>query len=324
MKKIFLFLSLLSSVSWGQSTSGFSNSGAATVNRVTNSERPSVPTTPASASGPAVYNSAQVAQQGNQQAGQSAQMIGTALTTTGTVMAASCCSKGCCPRAIALIVMGTLAQMQAGKHRQSAGEAGGTMIDTYGYDHGGDPSDPNLDRGGGGDTNFGTIAGGVAKDLNKKGVDVKFDSAKNKFVLPNGKTLGPDDVSSAASMSTAGLSKSDIDSVMSQVASAEKQAADKIKTVVPSFGYEEGGGGGGGAYGGGGKSAQEVTYQYAGNPRDPTSVDSKGAVSGLTKDYNGAPIGISNDSIFRMMTRRYQLKERQESFFNGSELSLQK
>ena len=36
---------------------------------------------------------------------------------------------------------------------------------------------------------------------------------------------------------------------------------------------------------------------------------------GLTKNFNGDPIGVASDSIFEMMSRRYNLKNTQKTFF---------
>ena len=34
----------------------------------------------------------------------------------------------------------------------------------------------------------------------------------------------------------------------------------------------------------------------------------------MTKNFNGEPIGVSADSLFDMMNRRYSLKANQETF----------
>ena len=39
-------------------------------------------------------------------------------------------------------------------------------------------------------------------------------------------------------------------------------------------------------------------------------------VAGLTSKYNGENIGVAADDIFMMVTRRYQLKNQQDSFIS--------
>jgi hypothetical protein len=46
--------------------------------------------------------------------------------------------------------------------------------------------------------------------------------------------------------------------------------------------------------------------------------------AGMSKNYNGEPIGVAADSIFLMMNRRYKVKESQDSFFGIGDFNLKK
>lgn len=286
---------------------------------------------PKANTGPSIHDASRMAQQQNDNAGKSASNIGTMLTVTGGAIAAMSCpqphGQAMCRVGIGMVVMGGLAMMQAGQHGGTSAGAGYSGSATDGM--GGLYNDGYSDGNKVGNSDFGTFddyGAKVAKDLAKKGVPVKFDSASKKFVLPDGKKIGAEDVSSPGAMAAAGFSASDIAAVQGKLAAIEKDVMEKNKLSVPAFGYEEGGGGGG--FGSGGVTSGSGAYGSAETAvaadRGISSINAKAEAQGLSKNYNGEPIGVANDSIFNMMTRRYKLKDKQDAFFLGNELVLQK
>jgi hypothetical protein len=69
-------------------------------------------------------------------------------------------------------------------------------------------------------------------------------------------------------------------------------------------------------------SANEIDQNnrngVGGGTRKPSNVNK---VAGLTKNFNGEKIGVAAENIFNMMTRRYKTKEKQDSFFDPSDLT---
>ena len=95
----------------------------------------------------------------------------------------------------------------------------------------------------------------------------------------------------------------------------------KIGAATEATGFDDGGGSGAGSTASSSDSGAgyaPVAAAPVGVVRDPSSL------AGMQKNYNGEPIGVAADSIFLMMNRRYKVKESQESFFNESDLLLQK
>ncbi len=272
---------------------------------------------------PSIYDSAAKVQKENQKGQKQAQMISMALNSAGMRMVAACCGGDChstCRTGIALIVMGGLASMQAKGEGKTANQAGMTMGATDAFGEGYN----NGKTVGASGSGFSQIGDEMAKTFADKKIPVTFDG--KKFVGRDGKKLGPEDEMSASSMAGAGLSKDQIASISAEVSKANKAAEDKIKLTTPNFGFSEGGGGG--AYGKGGSGGDSGADGANGLGRAGqatlSSINSKAATSGLTKDYHGDPIGVSNDSIFSMMTKRYQLKDHQDSFIISSPAAVQK
>lgn len=147
----------------------------------------------------------------------------------------------------------------------------------------------------------------VKENLSKGGFTVDVESGKIKG--PNGEM----DLNDPASLE-AGLGSDAYAKVMSQAKEIEKNAKNKVDQIkIANVSADDGGAGGvgsiapaegysqDGAEGGGGSYAKT-------DERNP-------ATAGLTKNFNGEPIGVAADSIFAMMSRRYQLKNNQKTFF---------
>ena len=173
------------------------------------------------------------------------------------------------------------------------------------------------------------IASGMAFGTSRMDADpatgFAYDPKTNTVTTMDGKKIKGKDLTSPSAMAAAGFSKSMIDSV----SEAQKSLEEKANKKMDKYGLnkmvngEEGGGGGGGSGGSGGRSGEGNTADYQlpkesasklGIDRDPAQV------AGMQKDFNGEPIGVSADSIFRMMTRRYKVKESQSSFLDDSAL----
>lgn len=264
----------------------------------------------------------------------SGQMLNTAMGAINLSLAAACassCPKGsCCPMSPLYLLMGlqNIAQSKAqgGTAGQASRTVGQTDIGTSGYD----PEavkklekDLDLKKG------LDFVASVTNADLTK--APFSYNPATQTVTAPNGKTLKAKDVNSPEAMAAAGVSQGIIDGVSAateqNLALAMKKVAKYMKTPVNGEEYASGGGGsasdgsstsaasaGAGAGSGSGSGAREGL----GVDRDPAQV------AGMQKNYHGEPIGVSADSIFNMMTRRYRTKDSQNSFLDESELLIQK
>lgn len=293
-----------------------------------------------SPSGPSVNDSADKTSDSNSMGQAMSYLTGGMFLTMGyqDIKTGTSCSPSPCSALIAKgvfeVMLGMLSMAQGKAHGKAAGQAGSTGFNTDGFgDLGGNSSnepygldDPNnpLNK----DPQFAAIKGNISK-LEQMGVlDSKTGTAK-----VGGKTYKASDFASKESMAAAGLPPGAIAGLMELSGNLEKKAKekyDKLKlgAMTAANGYEEGGGGGGGGGFGAGSGSSDDMGSSAGLGggglgagafnRDPANL------AGMQKNYNGEPIGVAADSIFLMMTRRYKVKESQESFFTDAELALQK
>jgi hypothetical protein len=144
---------------------------------------------------------------------------------------------------------------------------------------------------------------------------IKVDPNSGIVSLKDGKTIDPND---PASMS-AGLGGEGTSDLMKKVSGIEKDALAKVDQIKKSdiadaFGLS-GAAGDGTILGEGGYGMGDDGSGLAGKNR----LRKPAQVTGLTKNFNGDPIGVSGDDIFGMMKRRYILKSNQKTFF-GPEL----
>lgn len=233
-----------------------------------------------------------------------------------------------------MVGMGLTNIAQGGDHSGAAGSAGITGFQTDGF--GGlsgtgssgveNPYDSLTSK----DPTYNKVPD-TLKSLEKQGI---YDPKMGTFKVGD-KTYKASDFSSQAAMAAAGFPAGMIAGAMDAMSEAEKKAlakVDKVKigAATAANGYEEGGGGGGAGFDNG-ASGGDGSSDYAGTgaggragagkfglDRDPSSL------AGMSKNYNGEPIGVAADSIFLMMSRRYKVKESQESFFGPGDLALQK
>jgi hypothetical protein len=241
-------------------------------------------------------------------------------------LVSSCCgSGGCgggCHAGWVMIGMGALAQMQSNEHGNVAGGSGLTAGDTNGYNA--TPDSGSYNNGHTVSTDYGkTGFGAVAGKLSKISANGYTGTVENgKLVLPDGTKVSASDLSSPEAMSSAGLPKDAIAIISSELAKAQKLAAEKSKMTIPNFGTEDGAGGS--ATGLKAASPNAAAGLAGSGQAALASMNAHADVAGLSKDYHGEPIGIANDSIFTMMTRRYQLKERQDNFILRSPAAIKK
>lgn len=258
-----------------------------------------------------------------------AQMVSIGFMVAGAAAAATCGAPPGppCPYAPYLFAAGAIAGMVSQSNAKTKKQAGVTGIGTDGWGNGGyDPFDPygrddvskltpaELDQ-------LKAAQNAMQALTSEKGLNgIKFDSKAGKITGADGKVFKVSDFDSPASMKAAGFSDSVIKGLMDKAAKLEAEALAKVGGVAAS-GFQDGGGGapsslsaGTGVDDGSEKSGGGGGRGGARNPAAGTGV------AGLSKDYNGDPIGVAQDELFLMMTRRYKVKEKQDSFFSEAEL----
>ncbi len=285
---------------------------------------------------PSVKNGADQSKSGNGMAqalnyitGGAEVVMGGYMIKTGTASCPSC-NVPLIGMGVMMVSMGLTNIAQGSDHGGAAGSAGVTGFQTDGFggltDAGSTSNDPYV-KAALTDPNYKAV-GSTLKQLEAQGV---YNPKTGEFKVGD-KTYKSSDFGSAGSMAAAGLPQGMIDGAMAANADAEKKALAKLEKVkvgasTAANGYEEGGGGGGGGAIAGAADDGSSAYAGAGGgkglgktglERDPSSL------AGMSKNYNGEPIGVAADSIFLMMSRRYKVKESQESFFSPADLALQK
>ncbi|MFN8846362.1 MAG: hypothetical protein ACK5V3_00425 [Bdellovibrionales bacterium] len=150
-----------------------------------------------------------------------------------------------------------------------------------------------------------------AKQL-AKNHGIQIDPNSGIVRTSDGKVI---DTSDPSSMSAA-LGGEEFGKLMAEVKGLEDAALKKVEQVKATAADYGVGGGASISIGEAGYD-DETGVGVAGaaglgtgkNARKPAQV------SGLTKNFNGDPIGVAGDSIFMMMSRRYKLKSNQKTFF---------
>lgn len=154
----------------------------------------------------------------------------------------------------------------------------------------------------------------------------KFDQERGIVTDPTGKTFSAQTFSSPESMKAAGFSGSQIQGFMAEKAKTEQAINAKVAAAADGtdmFGGEIGGSGGSGgtissassadgAYGTGvGGAGLNGKNSGLGIDRDPAQV------AGMSKNLGNDRIGVSGDSLFDMIDRRYELHNKNGSFLPG-------
>jgi hypothetical protein len=142
---------------------------------------------------------------------------------------------------------------------------------------------------------------------------IQVDPKSGKVRTSDGKEIDPNDPGSmAAAMGGEQFSK-----MMNEVKKLEGEALAKVEQVkATAADYGVGGGGASISLAEAGfeEGTGEGVAGAAGGLGAGKKARKPAQVSGLTKNFNGDPIGVAGDSIFMMMSRRYKLKSNQKSF----------
>lgn len=304
------------------------------------------PTTVSSSSAsPNMQNSANTSSGQNSSAKTISTVIGVANIGMGAVkmseFAASCsgagatCQYGLLAQGILHFAMGAQSFMQAKNHAGAAYQSGLTGVDTSAWNNPfGDPNsnsntdDTTKDKDVTAVVNTGKF-NEIKKALTTTGINgVRLDPKTGKITDSNtGKTYDSTALGSAQGMADAGFASGDIASAMEASSKAEKAAMKKlgltegIGAATATNGYTDDGGSGGTMSG----KAGDITVDGSGGRRGLASSGAgvkipSNQIAGLSKNFNGERIGVSAENIFNMMARRYKTKEKQNSFFDPSEL----
>jgi hypothetical protein len=238
-----------------------------------------------------------------------------------------------CAVAALFTAMGIMSMKQAKANGQKAGESYNTadLSDAYGtgnYNSGSaSSSDPDYQSNASVGSSYMKKAEAGLSSLKTQGL---VNSSATKITSPDGKSYNVSDLSSASGMASAGIPQGAIDAAMATSKDIEKKALEKVKigALTKAQGYDEGSGGGGGSrYPSGDGSSGSGAYPGYAGARGSSSLldkDNSRLAAGMSKNYNGEPIGVAADSIFLMMSRRYKVKESQDSFFGASDIDLKK
>jgi hypothetical protein len=142
-----------------------------------------------------------------------------------------------------------------------------------------------------------------------------FDPKKGTATTPSGKKLPANLTSSADAMRAAGGSESQIKDMQSKMAGIMQAAEQKAKgaDATPSMFSDGGSGGGAAPRASAGVDGFATGYgmparEFMGINRDPAQV------AGLKKNLQDTPIGVSADSTWDMINRRYQLHQSKGAF----------
>lgn len=141
---------------------------------------------------------------------------------------------------------------------------------------------------------------------------VKINPKAGTVTTEDGKVYSQQDISSAAAMSAAGLNPSVLSNIKAEIKkitdNVEKKSADGAMEGDVVVGTQKDGSGSGNI------PNFDGVARGAGinSSRDPAT-----EVAGLTKNYNGELIGVSADSLFSIIDRRYKLHNEKGSFLSG-------
>ncbi|QDK39169.1 hypothetical protein [Bdellovibrio sp. NC01] len=318
-KKAFVFGMVGLMVSTALATTTSSNSGSDGVENGTTT----------TSTTPAVTDSANQSSSGNGLAQAVNYVTGGAEVVMGGVMiktGSASHNYGEVAMGVLMVSMGLTNIAQGSDHGAAASSADTTGFQTDGYG--------SLSSTGTSGTTDATVAAALAdpnyqavgstlKALEASGV---YNPKTGSFTVGD-KTYSSSDLASTSSMADAGIPQSTIDSAMALSNDLEKKALAKLEKVKANAtaenGYEEGSGSNNRAI----ASSEEDNTGLANTGKNPKNGLGKNSgvdptlVAGLTKNYNGEPIGVAADNIFSMVSRRYKLKESQESFIDPKALT---
>lgn len=220
------------------------------------------------------------------------------------------------PPGAMLIMMGIMSFQQGGAHGGAAGQAALTAAMTDAKGSSGSSASKLFPE-------IGKVPDMLDQIKPGKNPNVSYDPKTGILKLGN-KSYKDSDFASPASMAAAGFPPEAIAGAQAFVDKHSKKIAEKIGAFTETNGFAEGGGGGGSGSGSGVTYVDEETSssELASTAAGAAGNFDSASMAGMSKDYNGDPIGVSADSIFDMMTRRYNVKKQQDSFFSEADALL--
>lgn len=242
--------------------------------------------------------------------------IGTALSLAAIPLMMK---KETMPIGMALMALSALAMKQSGEMGSSKGSNLGTQsrvnynAQEYNHDEQVDPQDP-----------FGNEYKLTRTEEYKKAMEnfktaeklgFKYDPKTDSLKTPGGQA-SLSSLTSSGSFSKLGLGGDAFAAAKKQADKiSEKVLSDINKSLVGSMEAGESSGGGG-ASSGSASSTGFSDEEFGGPSRGIAGLEDRGvaSVAGMTKNFNGELIGVAGDSIFDMIARRYQRKDRQDFF----------
>lgn len=277
-----------------------------------------VETSGSSANGASVKSGADQASKENKKAENKQNMMGALMMAMAAAKFAECppINYAACVMGAIFAGLGAQSLKQAKEHGRTAQAAGQTSALSDGY------GDINSPPGGSMDVtdprnplNRDPHVASLGRNIQAITNGGYYNPATGKITLPNGQTFKVSDFSSVDSMIAAGIPKGAALGAVEAYNQALKKVDAKYEKLKLGSATDSGGfSQGGGSLAASGSSEEEST-SVSGNvtkvsiEREPTNL------AGLQKNFNGEPIGVAEDSIFLMMSRRYKMKESQDSFF---------
>jgi hypothetical protein len=209
--------------------------------------------------------------------------------------------------------MGILSMIQAGMlggSSKGAANAAAAMSSGSGVGASANAIDTAPTAGGSLDGGSGSSVASGKAELAKLGYSLSDDNTK--MTLPNGKTIPTGSFATSSGMSAAGFSEGQIQDALGKMAEVQGKIAAKLKSGVLDGGGEGGGGGGAGSLtNSSGGSGSSYVFRMGGKKAGAPNV------SGMTKNFGDAKIGVAGDDIFEMITRRYKSQDQGNGFFKN-------
>lgn len=220
------------------------------------------------------------------------------------------------PAGMALMMMAGMAMQQSGETaKKSASNTGTSNKVSYNPSSGDsgltgvDPADPfgnpqSLTR-------TATYKTAISNFKKAEALGMKYDPKTNTMSLPNGKQVAL----SESGMANAGLGSAALAAAKKEADKlSEKILSDMNKSLIGTM-DADGSGSGSSASGNASSYEEEPMPGFAApEPTESLADRSAASVAGMTKNFNGEPIGVAGDSLFDMVNRRYQRKEKQDFF----------
>lgn len=164
----------------------------------------------------------------------------------------------------------------------------------------------------------------LRNEMIKAGVTVSPDGTK--ITTPDGRTFDTEKAAGkqgAAALQAMGMTPQEAGTALSTNGKLAKQAEEQVKKLQAKAAYKssmsnDGGGAGAGAGGARGPAASDAAFDPMAFFRMQQAKNQKAkktsTVSGLSKKMGDDSIGVAQDNIFEMITRRYQSRDQSGSF----------